>query len=190
LYGRLAPISPFTFAAAQQARNNRFMAQVYVGIGTNVGNRRANIQQARAELDDLPQTKLVRLSKIYETAPDGPVSQDKFLNAVAELRTKLAPSDLLDGLAQIEARAGREDSGNRIKWGPRTLDLDILFYDDEVISTDDLVVPHPLMHERWFVLRPLCDLNPKAVHPLLQMTVGELLNYVEDKRAIADEEVD
>ena len=155
------------------------MARVFIGIGSNLGDRRAIIDMTRESIGRIPKTELVGWSKIYETKPVGPVVQDDFLNGVAELDTRLEPTELWRELAAIERKAGRPPVHQRIKWGPRPLDLDILLYDDWVISLDDLVIPHPMMHERWFVLRPLADLDANAVHPLLEMTVGELLVYVE-----------
>jgi 2-amino-4-hydroxy-6-hydroxymethyldihydropteridine diphosphokinase len=157
------------------------MAKVFVGIGSNLGDRAAHIALARAELAILPRTKLVAVSPVYETAPLGSVPQGPYLNAAARLDTDLDPYDLLDALHAIEAKAGREPPQRRRKWGPRVLDLDILLYDNRVISSDELVVPHPLLHERWFVLRPLADLAPQVVHPLLEMTIGDLLLYLEQK---------
>lgn len=157
------------------------MARVFIGIGTNLGDRAANIELARRSLASLPRTRLVAFSPVYETAPVGPVEQGTFLNAAAELDTQLDPYDLLDALARIEGFAGRTPRAQRLKWGPRTLDLDILLFENRVISSDELIVPHPMMHERWFVLKPLADLAPGAVHPLLEMTIGDLLRDVEEK---------
>ena len=158
------------------------MARVFIGIGSNVGDRQGYIDLARSELAKLPDTLLVKFSSVYETPPVGPVEQGPFLNAAAELSTELDPFDLLDGLARIEALAGRAAEEKRIKWGPRTLDLDILLYGERVISNDELVVPHPMLHERWFALKPLAELDANAVHPVLEMTVGDLLREVENGR--------
>ena len=155
------------------------MAKAFIGIGSNLGDRQAHLAMARAELAALPRTTLAAFSPVYETAPLGPVGQGAFLNAAARLETELDPYDLLDALQAIEAKAGREPPEKRRKWGPRVLDLDILLYDNRVVSGDDLVIPHPMMHERWFVLRPLADLAPRLVHPVLEMTIGDLLLYVE-----------
>jgi len=151
------------------------MERVFIGIGANLGNRAANI--ALAALDD---TELAAMSPVYETDPVGPVPQEKYLNAAAELRTELDPYDLLDALCAIEQQAGRSPESQRVKWGPRQLDLDILLFGSRVISSDELVVPHPMMHERWFVLKPVCDIDAGVVHPLLEMTVGDLLANLED----------
>ncbi len=153
------------------------MAKVFVGIGSNLGDRADYIELARQTLARLPGTQLIAMSKMYDTEAQGPVPQDRFLNAVAQLETTLDPYDLLDALLAIETQAGRP--AQRPKDQPRTLDLDILLYDNRVISSDELVVPHPLMHERWFVLKPLADVAPKTVHPLLQMTIADLLAYSE-----------
>lgn len=155
------------------------MSSVYVGIGSNVGDRRGHLRFARQRLEALPDTRLSGFSRIYETAAVGPVEQGAYFNAAAALETSLSPEELLPLFSAIEAEAGRPDVMDRVKWGPRTLDLDMLLCDDQVISTDALIVPHPLMHDRWFVLRPLVDLNPGLVHPLLQMTVTDLLTHVE-----------
>ena len=155
------------------------MARAFIGVGSNLGDRQATLASARQALSRLPQTTLTDWSNVYETEPVGPVEQGKYLNAAAALETALEPAVLLGHLSEIEQRSGRSPQDQRIKWGPRTLDLDVLLFDDLVVSEDDLVIPHPLMHERWFVLKPLADLDAGAVHPLLEMTVGELLKYVE-----------
>jgi len=156
------------------------MERVFIGIGANLGNRAANIEAARDALAALDDTELAAMSPVYETDPVGPVPQEKYLNAAAELRTELDPYDLLDALCAIEQQAGRSPESQRVKWGPRQLDLDILLFGSRVISSDELVVPHPMMHERWFVLKPLCDIDAGVVHPLLEMTVGDLLANLED----------
>jgi 2-amino-4-hydroxy-6-hydroxymethyldihydropteridine diphosphokinase len=167
------------FAAAGSEPDNSLMAKVFVGVGSNLGDRAAHVQMARQHLGQVPGTCLMRFSGVYETDPIGPQPQDRYLNAAAELRTTLDPETLLAELIAIEILAGRPPLEQRKKWVPRTLDLDILLFDQRVVSNDRLIVPHPLMHERWFVLRPLADLDPHAVHPLLQMTVAALLRYVE-----------
>lgn len=155
------------------------MTRAFIGIGSNVGDRQGFVALARKELASLPDSELVKFSSIYETSPVGPIEQGAYLNAAAELRTTLDPFTLLDAIAAIEAKAGREPRKDRPKWGPRTLDLDILLYGNRVISQDELVVPHPMLHERWFALKPLAELDPDLVHPVLEMRVGELLKYVE-----------
>ena len=167
------------FAAPTAVGNNAVMARVFIGIGSNLGDRAAHLDRACQALATLPRTRLAARSEAYETEPVGPIPQGRYLNAAALIETDLDPYDLLDALHAVERDEGREPDSQRTKWGPRTLDLDILLYDQRVISSDELVVPHPLLHERWFALKPLADLDPKTVHPLLEMTVGELLSYIE-----------
>lgn len=173
----MAPVAPNT-----DATENHSMAKVFVALGSNLGDRRAHLETARRELACLPETSLLQFSPIYETAPVGPPGQDPYLNAAACIQTALDPYDLLDRLRGIEKLCGRTDRKRRIKWGPRTLDLDILFYDDRIISSEELVVPHPMLHERWFVLKPLADLAPQWVHPILEMAIQTLLAEVEKKQ--------
>jgi 2-amino-4-hydroxy-6-hydroxymethyldihydropteridine diphosphokinase len=154
------------------------MERVFVGLGSNVGDREASLRAAAAGLGRLPQTRLVGVSPVYETPPVGPIGQGPYLNAAAHLETQLLALELLEHLRDIEAAAGRGPQ-QRIHWGPRVLDLDILLFGQQVISTDRLTVPHPLMHDRWFVLRPLADLAPGVVHPLLQMTSAALLENLD-----------
>ena len=154
------------------------MARAFIGVGSNVGDRSGYVDQARQSLAGLARTRLVGFSSVYDTAAAGPVAQGRFLNAAAELETEFDPFELLEALTEIERQSGRAPADKRVKGEPRTLDLDLLLYDDRVILTDTLSVPHPLMHERWFVLKPLADLAPEAVHPIMQVTVGALLKEV------------
>lgn len=159
------------------------MQRVYVAMGSNEGDREAALRAATAALRKVPDTLLVGTSPIYETPPVGPIGQGPYLNAVVRLETDLSPRALLAHLQAIEQDAGRDAEGTerRVRWGPRVLDLDILLFGREVVSEDGLDIPHPLMHDRWFVLRPLADLNPNAVHPLLEMTAGALLDDLETR---------
>jgi 2-amino-4-hydroxy-6-hydroxymethyldihydropteridine diphosphokinase len=129
----------------------------YVGLGANLGDRERKIRQA-AEL-----LEAVRLSTIRETEPWGLADQPRFLNAVAELRTELTPHALLDRLLDVERELGRVREGPR--WGPRAIDLDLLLYGDRKIDEPGFTVPHPLLHERLFVLEPLAELAPDVVVP-------------------------
>ena len=133
------------------------MTIAYVGLGANLGDRDATIRAAVAELPGV-----VAISPLRETDPVGVTDQPRFLNGVAALETELAPRELLDVLLAVERRLGRE---RRERWGPRTIDLDLLLYGDEVIDEDGLTVPHPRLRERRFVLEPLADLAPKLVVP-------------------------
>ena len=144
----------------------------YLGLGSNMGDRKGNIKKAVELLEKSPGVKVVKLSPMYETEPVGDVPQGKFINAAAEVYTALFPLGLLALCRSIEDALGRVRT---VKWGPRTIDLDILLYDEDVIETAELTVPHPLMHEREFVLTPLSDIAPDAYHPVLKKTVQELL---------------
>lgn len=135
--------------------------QVFVGIGSNVGDRTAHVAHALAQMAALPQTTVVRCSQVIETAPVGPAGQGPYLNAVAELSTALAPAALLEALLAIERQRGR-DRSREVRFGPRTLDLDILLYSDWQIDEPHLRIPHPRMPERPFVLIPLAEIAPSV----------------------------
>ena len=134
----------------------------YVGLGSNLDQPVSQIQRAFDELDRLPGTRCLRRSSLYLSRPMGPENQPDYVNAVAQLRTALQPDELLQGLQRIE-RAHQRIRGER--WGPRTLDLDLLLYADAVINEPDLVVPHPGLHERSFVIYPLFDIVPELHIP-------------------------
>lgn len=129
---------------------------VFIGLGSNLGDRERNLNQAIEQIRLLPQTQLLALSRTHETDPVGGPPQGKFLNAAAKLETQLKPFDLLHRLQEIERRLGRPAVHER--WGPRVIDLDILTYDDLTMETPELTLPHPLMREREFVMKPLKDL--------------------------------
>ena len=149
------------------------MADAYVGLGSNLGDRAATLREALSRLGEAQGVEVVAASPFVETAPvGGPPGQPKFLNAAARLSVELAPDALLDLLLRLEAELGRERAE---RWGPRTLDLDLLLYDDLILDTARLTVPHPRMHEREFVLEPLAQIAPAAVHPALGRTVRDLL---------------
>jgi 2-amino-4-hydroxy-6-hydroxymethyldihydropteridine diphosphokinase len=147
---------------------------VYIALGTNLGDRLANLRAAIEATP--PKVKVLTESYIYETPPWGYEDQPAFLNMVIKAETGLEPEFLLKYLKQIEVELGREKS---IRWGPRLIDLDILFYDDLVIETPSLIIPHPRLHERAFVLVPLADVGVDYVHPLLGERVWELLQAVD-----------
>jgi 2-amino-4-hydroxy-6-hydroxymethyldihydropteridine diphosphokinase len=138
------------------------MSKVLVGVGSNLGDREFLIRKAVEAMRDLPRTLVVRVSSLYDTDPVGEVEQPPFLNAVVWLETTLEPRELLWQLLLIEKRMGRVRSQ---RWGPRPIDLDLLFYDDRIIDEPDLAVPHPEAHRRGFVLLPLLELDPEFVHP-------------------------
>jgi 2-amino-4-hydroxy-6-hydroxymethyldihydropteridine diphosphokinase len=132
-----------------------------VALGSNVGDRLTTLEAAVDRLDAVEGVRFVRSSRVYETDPVGPPQPD-FLNAVVEIETELAPRDLLSALQSIEADLGRTRD---LRWGPRTIDLDLLVYDEESIAEPDLEVPHPRMHERAFVLLPLLELDADPMLP-------------------------
>ncbi|HEX9924478.1 MAG TPA: 2-amino-4-hydroxy-6-hydroxymethyldihydropteridine diphosphokinase [Anaerolineae bacterium] len=143
--------------------------RVYLAAGTNLGDREHNLRRALQTLP--PQVAILAVSRLYETAPAYVVDQPSFLNIALAGRTALAPDDLLTYLKEIEASLGREKA---IRFGPRQLDLDIIFYNDRIIDEPHLKIPHPRLAERGFVLRPLVDIAPDFVHPVLKQTLVEL----------------
>ncbi len=145
----------------------------YIGLGSNLGNRKSNLDDAVSLLSEAPGVDSVKVSSYYETEPVGYEEQGLFLNAAARVETSLSPGELLKVCHDIENQLGRVRT---VRWGPRTIDLDILLYNGLVIDSPELEVPHPLMHERAFVLQPLCELDPDVVHPVLKKTAKELLN--------------
>lgn len=138
--------------------------QAWIGLGGNLGDAAATLHAALQDLDNLPQTRLVRVSKLYRTPAWGVAEQPDFINAAALLETRLPPRDLLDALLDIERSFGRERHGSE-RWGPRVLDLDLLLYDSAVIDEPGLRVPHPHLHERAFALLPLVEITPDVFIP-------------------------
>ncbi len=145
--------------------------RVFLGLGSNLGARGDFLNRAAAEIARLPGSRLLWCSSVYESDPYGNTEQGKFLNAVAEIETPLAPRALLEEVKRIETALGRTPSPH---WGPREIDIDILVYDGLVHSSDGLQVPHPDMEHRRFVLVPLRELAPDLVHPVSGMTVSEM----------------
>jgi len=144
----------------------------FLALGSNLGDRRETICRAQALLGEGGDIEVVQKSRLYETeAVGGPAGQPSFLNAVVELRTTLPPHQLLRRCLAIEALCGRE---RKLRWGPRTLDLDILFYGADVLDAPSLTIPHPRLHERPFVLIPLAEIAPEWFHPVFKKTVAQL----------------
>ena len=148
--------------------------QVFIALGTNLGNRAENLNAAREALP--PEVNVIACSPVYETPPWGYADQPSFLNQVVQAETDLPPYGLLVYLKQLEIGMGREET---VRYGPRIIDLDILFYDDMVLETPALTIPHPRLVERAFVLVPLADLAPELRHPKLGKTVNELREEID-----------
>lgn len=151
----------------------------YIGIGSNVGKKTDQCERAISEILKFDRHKLLAKSSFFKTQPIGYTSQDWFVNGVIKIETDLEPLDLLRVLKTIESQLGRRET---FRWGPRTIDLDVLIFDDREIKTEELQIPHPLLHERQFVLIPLVEIDRDLVHPVLKKTVGEILeNFKEDQ---------
>lgn len=144
----------------------------YIALGSNIGDSENYLNEAVSKIGNLPTSDILKVSSYLVTAPYGVTDQPDFLNACLSLRTLLYPKELLKELNRIEQEAGRE---RKIHWGPRTLDLDIIFYDDLIMEEDYLCIPHVEMHKRTFVLEPLAEIAPYKRHPVYRKTVRELL---------------
>ncbi len=152
------------------------MTKAFVGIGSNLGDREFLIRKAVQALRELPHTAVMQVSSLYDTDPVGEVDQPRFLNAVARLETDLDPRALLWHLLLIEKRMGRVRTQ---RWGPRSIDLDLLFHGDRLVGEPDLTVPHPEAHRRAFVLLPLQELEPDFVHPVTGEHVRKLIRKLD-----------
>ena len=149
------------------------MSRVFLSIGSNLGDRLSNIQQAVATLSMSDKIKIVKTSSFYETEPWGNKNQEWFINAALAIDTDYSPDELLKYCQNIEVQLGRIRKENE-KWSQRAIDIDILMYDDLVISSKNLIVPHPFMHLRAFVLVPMLEVKSDLVHPVFKKTISEL----------------
>lgn len=165
-----API-PLPFGSVSVAIHREWH-EAYIAVGSNMGDNREHIAKALGQLEKHKDIQVTKVSGLLETLPYGGVEQDNFVNGMFEIRTLLTPEELLRELHKIEASEGRE---RKIHWGPRTLDLDIIFYDDLIYSSEDLVIPHVDMENRYFVLKPLSELVPNFRHPITHKTVAQIL---------------
>lgn len=152
---------------------------VYISVGSNLGDKLAHCRHAVDSLVQLEGTRVTAWSKIYRTSPVDYLAQGWFVNLVLGVETALAPAALLTALQQIQRSAGQGEKA--LRFGPRRLDLDILLFDRQIIQTPALTIPHPRMHQRRFVLQPLCDVDPGLVHPLLGVSVKVLLDRLDPK---------
>jgi len=153
----------------------------YIGIGSNVGNKTDRCEGAISEILRCDNHKLLAKSSFFKTKPVGYTFQDWFVNGVIKIETDLEPLHLLNVLKNIESQLGRTEI---FQWGPRTIDLDILIFDDREMRTEELQIPHPLLHERQFVLIPFAEIDRDLVHPVLKKTIGELLENLKEDQGV------
>jgi len=150
----------------------------YLSVGSNLGDKLDNCLQGIHALTAAGESEIQACSRFYRTSPVDYTDQAWFVNAAVEIGTSLGPTDLLKQLIAIQRKMGRE--ADAVRFGPRILDLDILLYDDCIIHTQTLEIPHPRMHKRLFVLQPICDINPTIIHPVMGKSAADLLASLED----------
>jgi 2-amino-4-hydroxy-6-hydroxymethyldihydropteridine diphosphokinase len=153
----------------------------YIGIGSNVGDKFINCEKAISEILKADHHKLLAKSSLFKTQPLGYTSQDWFVNGVIKIETDLEADELLRTLKTIESKLGRAET---FRWGPRTMDLDVLFFDDIEIHTEQLQIPHPLIQNRQFVLVPLAEIDPSLIHPILKKTIQQLLSDLKEDQGV------
>jgi 2-amino-4-hydroxy-6-hydroxymethyldihydropteridine diphosphokinase len=151
----------------------------YISVGSNIGNKLENCRNGVDALISSGSAEILEHSRIYKTDPVDYADQDWFINYAVKIQTVLDPLQLLNTLSTIQRQAGR--IRNKIRFGPRVLDMDIILYDDLVIHSNKLTIPHPRMHKRRFVLRPICDIDPDIIHPILNKSMQFLLNGLDDQ---------
>lgn len=166
-----APIGRHLDYAAVEINKKRHVA--YIAIGSNIGNKEENLNNAIKKINETQEIKVSKISSFIKTEPWGNEDQDEFLNGALKLETYLTPKELMSELLRIESELGRV---REIKWGPRVIDLDIILFDDIISNDEFVIIPHPLMHLRDFVLKPLNEIAPYALHPLKNKRIFELVD--------------
>ena len=157
--------------------------RVYIGLGSNLGNRRANYQKALELIAALPKTRIVKRSSLYESEPHGD-AKNWYVNGVIEIETEFLPDKLLQRLQAIEQAMGRKKTPQTKKWASRKIDLDILLFENQTLDTRSLKIPHPELPNRRFALVPLSELAPHVTHPRLGVTIAELLAHLKDDKRV------
>ena len=159
---------------------------VYISLGSNLGDKKENLLSAIELLKEHEQIKVVNVSPFYRTEPVDYLDQDWFVNAVLKIETTLEPEKLLDVLKETELKL--KQGKKSIRFGPRIIDLDIIYYGEIIVNTNELVIPHPRMHKRNFVLKPLCDIETQVIHPVYKLKpyelLDELLNNIENQEVM------
>lgn len=151
----------------------------FISVGSNMGDKLENCKKGTGLIEEEAHCFITGRSKVYRTSPVDYLEQDWFVNAAIRIQTLLDPFDLLDALLGIQKKMGRKKGG--VRFGPRILDLDIIFYGDRVLSSGRLVLPHPRMHKRAFVLKPICDIDPLIMHPVLKTDVKTMAKNLSDE---------
>ena len=163
------------------------MPTAYLGLGSNIGERMNFIRNALSKIEKIRDTSLIKSSSVYETEPWGVSGQDNYLNCAVEIETKLAAEDLLRELKNIEIKLGRQENK---KWSEREIDIDLLFYGNEIISKENMKVPHLQIENRKFVLIPLSEIAPQLIHPVFRKNMTELLKETKDELKVVKYEKD
>jgi len=149
----------------------------YLSIGSNIGDKKKNLMDATAILNQHDRIDVVEVSSFYRTEPQNFIDQDWFVNAAIKIKTVLNPMELITVVKTVERNLDKE--GKTFRFGPRIIDIDIVYYDDLILKTEQLEIPHPRMHERCFVLIPMCDIGAHTIHPVLNLRSDDLLKRIE-----------